>query len=199
MQINSDVLLAWGAVSKRYRKNDFVFQEGDEPRYYFQIASGSVRMFNANDEGREFTQGSFEAGSSFGEPPLFIGERYPSNAICQEDCVIYKLSADKFFNILDDYPQLQKSFIHLFARRLYNKSVTARNIIHHTPEERIKEFLNNYKSCKGNDHSSTRMLIPFTRQEIANCTGLRVETVIRTLSKMQEAGKVEINNRKLYF
>jgi CRP-like cAMP-binding protein len=41
--------------------------------------------------------------------------------------------------------------------------------------------------------------IAFTRQEIANFTGLRVETVIRTLKKMEEENKVTIDHRKLYY
>ena len=42
-------------------------------------------------------------------------------------------------------------------------------------------------------------LVEFTRQEIANFTGLRVETVIRELSKMSKTNKVEIINHKLYY
>lgn len=47
--------------------------------------------------------------------------------------------------------------------------------------------------------TNTKVLIPFTRQEIANFTGLRVETVIRTIKRMEEAAIVEIKNRKIYF
>jgi len=43
------------------------------------------------------------------------------------------------------------------------------------------------------------MEIPYTRQEIANFTGLRVETVIRYLTKMKVGKIVEINNRKLIY
>lgn len=197
MQINIDLLITWGAVSKRYRKNDFVFQEDDEARFYYQIESGAVRMFNANDEGKEFTQGQFSTGNSFGEPPLFLGERYPSSAICTEESIIIKLSRDSFFKILEAYPLLQRSFIELFAQRMFNKAMTVRGIIHHSPEERIMDFLNTYKKCKA--YGKEKVMIPHTRQEIANCTGLRVETVIRTLSRLNESGKVSIQNRKLYY
>ena len=42
-------------------------------------------------------------------------------------------------------------------------------------------------------------LVPFTRQEIANFTGLRVETVIRVISKMKANKKIDIVNHKIYF
>ena len=43
-------------------------------------------------------------------------------------------------------------------------------------------------------NSSKKELVPFTRQEIANFTGLRVETVIRAFSKMKEEKKIDIIN-----
>ena len=56
-------------------------------------------------------------------------------------------------------------------------------------------FLNSNKKGSGN----TKELVPFTRQEIANFTGLRVETVIRTFTKMKANNKIEIINHKIYF
>ncbi|WP_369791989.1 helix-turn-helix domain-containing protein [Sediminibacterium sp. C3] len=41
--------------------------------------------------------------------------------------------------------------------------------------------------------------MPFTRQQLADFTGLRVETVIRTLSKLSERNKVKIIDHKLYY
>ena len=54
------------------------------------------------------------------------------------------------------------------------------------------------KRKQGIDHA-TREQICLTRQEIADFTGLRVETVIRTLKRMEQENKIEIRNRKLYY
>jgi CRP-like cAMP-binding protein len=40
--------------------------------------------------------------------------------------------------------------------------------------------------------------IPYTRQQIADMTGLRVETVIRTVKQLQKEGKLEIIQHKIY-
>src|SRR6476661_2959521 len=104
MQIDIDLLFSWGAVAKKYSKSDLIFEEDCMPNFYYQIISGSVRMFNCNDDGKEFTQGIFCNGESFGEPPLLIDEPYPANAIAILDSTIVKLSKDKFFKILAEYP-----------------------------------------------------------------------------------------------
>ncbi|WP_304199502.1 Crp/Fnr family transcriptional regulator [Flavobacterium alvei] len=197
MQIDLDLLYSWGAVAKKYKKNEVIFEEDEAAHFYFQILEGSVRMFNSNEEGKEFTQGLFCDGDGFGEPPLFINETYPSNAVTIQDSTIIKLSKDKFLKILDEYPNIQKDFLLLFAKKIHAKSKTSKDIINQKPEFRITSFLNSYKRKSGN--STERLLIPFTRQEIANYTGLRVETVIRVFSKMNEAKKVEIIHHKIYY
>ncbi len=197
MRIDINILIAWGGVAKKYHKNELIFYEGDEASHYYQILEGCVKMFNTNSEGKEFTQGIFHEGDTFGEPPLFIGECYPANAISIKDSVIIKLKKESFFKILDEYPDIKNSLIQLLARRIYNKSVTASEIINNNPEHRLLSFLNTYK--KKINGTDSMKLIPYTRQEIANMTGLRVETVIRTLSKMKDQKKVKIVNRKLYY
>jgi CRP/FNR family transcriptional regulator len=66
-----------------------------------------------------------------------------------------------------------------------------------TPSTRILGFLKSYKKKVGNP--ITQVFIPFTRQEIANFTGLRVETAIRTINKMGKDGQLLIDKHKIYF
>ena len=195
MQIDLDLLYTWGAIAKEYKKNDVIISEDEVANFYYQVIEGCVRMYNSNDDGKEFTQGYFCNGQSFGEPPLFINEKYPATAVAFQDCKIIKLSKDKFLKILDEYPSIQKQFLIVMAKRIHNKSKTSKDIINQKPEFRIMAFLNSNK--KGSDN--TKELVVFTRQEIANFTGLRVETVIRTFAKMKSTNKIEIINHKIYF
>ena len=193
MQINLDLLFSWGAIAKEYKKNDIIFCEDEMALFYYQIIEGSVKMFNSNDDGKEFTQGYFCNGQSFGEPPLIIEETYPSTAIAFQDSKIIKLSKDKFLKILDEYPTIQKKLLVLLANRIHSKAKTSKDIINQKPEFRIIAFLNAHKG----NRNGAKELVPFTRQEIANFTGLRVETVIRVFSKMSACKKVEIINHKI--
>ncbi|GGD34616.1 Crp/Fnr family transcriptional regulator [Flavobacterium orientale] len=198
MQIDLDLLFTWGAVAKKYKKNDIIFYEDDRALFYYQILEGSVRMYNSNDEGKEFTQGVFCEGRSFGEPPLFINEVYPTTAVASQDSVIIKLSKDKLMRILEEYPSVKLAFLELMAKRIYDKTISTKQIINQKPEHRIKSFLENYK--KQNQFCvDDKTYIPYTRQEIADFTGLRVETVIRTLSEMNKSNKVRIDKHKLFF
>ena len=89
----------------------------------------------------------------------------------------------------------KKKLLVLLANRIHSKAKTSKDIINQKPEFRILAFLSDHK--KGN--SNEKELVAFTRQEIANFTGLRVETVIRAFAKMKATNKIEIINHKIYF
>jgi CRP-like cAMP-binding protein len=194
MQIDIDLLFTWGAIAKEYKKGEVLFEEEGLANFYYQVIDGCIKMFNTNDKGKEFTQGYFFTGQSFGEPPLFIEERYPSTAMAFQDTRVIKLSKEKFFRILEEYPSIQKEFLNLMARRIHSKAKTSKDIINQNPGFRIIAFFKARKKKAGE-----RELVPYTRQEIANFTGLRVETVIRALCKMHEEQKIEIINHKIYY
>ena len=78
-----DLLEKYGALKKSFDKNEIIFEEGNLPTHYYQIISGEIKMSNYNDDGREFIQGIFYKKQSFGEPPLFLNQDYPANAVIQ--------------------------------------------------------------------------------------------------------------------
>ena len=198
MQIDENILFTWGAVAKRYNKGEVIFYEDDPATCYFQIISGSVKMYNTNEDGKEFIQGFFGIGQSFGEPPLFIDETYPAQAEALEDSVILKINKEKLLKILEEYPSIHQHFLKSMAQRIHNKAMQSRQIINQKPDHRIKAFLSSYKK-QNNIPNVDKVQIPLTRQQIADVTGLRVETVIRTLSMMNKKGIVEINQHKLFY
>ncbi|MCC6180994.1 MAG: Crp/Fnr family transcriptional regulator [Bacteroidia bacterium] len=197
MFIENDILVTWGGVAKKYKKGEYIFQEGEPAQFFYQIVSGRVRMFNVGSQGKEFTHLEFMSGESFGEPALLIDMPYPASVVAVEDTVIIKLKKESFCDLLNNYPALEKKLTYILAKRIYNKTVTAREMINTSPEVRILAVLNGYKKRKF--EIDNMIEIPYTRQEIANFTGLRVETVIRTLNKMNLNGVVKISNRKLFY
>jgi CRP/FNR family transcriptional regulator len=198
MNIDKDLLLAWGGKIKKYPKDDCIFMEGDYARFYYQIIEGSVKSFNINDNaGKEFTQGLFSVGNSFGEAPLLIDENYPAAAVSTSDTAIIILSKERFINVLNEYPDIHLKFTLKLAQSLHDKAVTFKEVMSNSPQTRLIGFLNSYKKRIKAD--KTRIQIPYTRQEIANFTGLRVETVIRTLQRMCIDNLVEIHARKLFY
>ncbi|MBK7587913.1 MAG: Crp/Fnr family transcriptional regulator [Bacteroidetes bacterium] len=197
MQISTNLLLEYGGIQKIFEKNEYIFHEGDTARYFYQIVKGRVKVFCTNDDGKLFVQGVFADGNSFGEPPLLIKEKYPVSAIALCKSVIIKIGDTAFEELMNKNQHIQKTMIQLLARRIFDKSKIAKDMMNQKTEHRILSFLEDFKAKNG--HHIEKIFIPFTRQEIADFTGLRVETVIRSLLKLKNKNIVEITNRKLYY
>jgi len=196
VQVDLDILIAHGASMQKYQKGDIVFEEGNSALYFFQIMEGEVKMFCMNEDGKEHIQGIFKSGESFGEPPLFVDRPYPATSKVLTDSVIIRLSKDRLFLLIMDYPHVCKELLSTFALRIYNKSISAQILTGHSPCEKIISFLKRFKE---ENHFEEMVIIPYTRQQIADFTGLRVETVIRNLSKLNTEKKIKIINHKVYY
>jgi len=195
--IDIDLLLSWGATYKKTGCNETIFMEGTEGHFYHQLVSGSVRWVNINEDGREFIQDIIEPGESFGEFPLFDGAVYAGSAITNKESVIIRLLKSTFLQILCDHPEIQMSFITLFSERLRFKFLLLNELSCFGPEHRISTLISYLKENKKNVCNKCNK-VQLTRQQIANMTGLRVETVIRSIKHLQEKGTLTIDKGKVY-
>lgn len=193
-----DLLEKYGALKKSFDKNEIIFEDGHLPTHYYQIISGEVKMSNYNDDGREFIQGIFYKGQSFGEPPLFLNQNYPANAIAVEDAEILLLTKSSFMQLLQDNANVSIKIIENLAQRLYYKSVMAAEMSTQEPEHRVLKLIDHGIAYFNFKKDENGYLINFTRQQIGDLTGLRVETVIRTIKALEKKGVLKIINRKVY-
>lgn len=197
MMIDIDTLLAWGAVFKKLDAGDIIIQEGKEASFYYQLVEGKVRWVNINDEGKEFIQFMIEPGDCFGELELFDNEPFAGTAIADIDSVIIRLHITTFNQLLKESPSLHSKFTKLLAQRLRFKFLILKELANHNPENSISTLLEYFKQTKQNICVNCNKL-KLTRQQIADMTGLRVETVIRTIKQMQLKGTLRITKGKVY-
>jgi CRP-like cAMP-binding protein len=195
--IPQKLLFNKGGIIKKYIKNQSIFFEGDMPVFYHQVIQGVVRMVHTNDNGREFIQGIYGKGESFGEPELLIDEPYPTSSIANQDSLLIKLRKEEFVSILKEFPEIHFQFTKMIAKRLYNKSLMAKTISIDRPEQRV---LSIFKILKDNYSipGSENYKVDLYRQQIADMIGFRVETVIRTIKKLEKKDIFKIQKGKIY-
>lgn len=196
--ISEEILYRFGAEKLFFNKGETIFKEGQQAVCYYQIISGEVKMNNFNEDGKEFIQGMFLPGQSFGEPPLFADFKYPAGAEALTDVEIFRLAKDKFLLLLEAHPEEHLAITKSLARRLYYKAIMATEISSQEPEHRILRILDYLKKYVHHLNQPFSFQVNITRQQIADLTGLRVETVIRATKSLERKGELKIKNRKLY-
>jgi len=191
-----NLLLQYGAVIRRHKKEEVIIKEGGKARFFFVVYSGEIKMYNTGDDGQEFIQGIFKEGESFGEPPLFLDTDYPASAKALVDSEVLVLEKNRMINLLKDHFELHLQFTEILSRRLYFKSMMAREMTMHDAAHRILAVID---FLKIRDEFIDKIYpVSLTRQQLADLTGLRVETVIRSIAHLVKKGELLQKGRKVY-
>jgi CRP-like cAMP-binding protein len=198
MNIDPELLYSFGAEDRFYSTKEIVYQEGDHALYYYQIVKGKVKQNNYNEEGKEFIHNILGENQSFGDPMLFLEKFYVMNAICLTDVEIIRLPKNNFLDLLEKDPKVSLAMNACLSQRLYFKAIMLQNMSSQNPVLRLKGLLDYLKSYHEGDCEQC-FHVELTRQQIANLTGLRVETVIRTIKKMEKEGNLTIKDRKILY
>lgn len=197
MMIHTDLLIQCGAVYKKVSAGEVIFLEGETGLYYHQLVEGKIAWSNFNDDGREILQELVSAGECFGELPLFDQQGYACTAIAVTDCLIIRLGAAAFSQLLQQQPHISLAFNRLLAEKMRFKLFLLRELAGHSPE-RMVERLYKYLHEHSNKVCGVCNKLLLTRQQIANLTGMRVETVIRATKALENQGRVNIIKGKVF-
>ena len=181
------------------RKDQVLFHEGSKATDYFQVEEGSVKMFITSNDGQEFIQGIFTAGESFGEPALIGNFPYPGSVVAIEKTKVWKLPGDYFLQMLRENFDLHLKMDQVLCQRLKYKSMVLSEISSYEPEHRVLALLKYFKTKNTKPSAAGKIIVPYTRQQLADMSGLRVETVIRTVKKMEKEGKLTLEGHKIKF
>lgn len=192
--IAPSILQAHHAQEVSLPKHTILWHEGDYAQYYYQIIHGTLKVSNFSSEGKEFVQGMFHDGQSLGEPPLLGNFPYPGTAAAVVDSVLFRLPYSALQSLLLAHPEVHMEFSIMLSKRLQYKAMMMKEISSYDPEHRILSIIDYF----GTQEAIVEYEVPFTRQELANMTGLRVETVIRTIKVLEQKGALKIIKRKVF-
>ena len=159
-----------------YKKGEIIYEPDTPPKAVYFIKSGKVKMVTVNQDGNEFIQGIFKSPEYFGEPALLLNKPYLAYTIALQDSEIIVVDKNNFLNLLESDAAFSMHLILNLSNRLFYKSMMLEELANEHAEHRVKTMLNYLLK----DLSPGEEL-KVTRQQMADMTGLRVETVIRII------------------
>lgn len=194
-EINDQFIFDTQAEIKKYNKGNLIANEGNKSLYFYYLIEGELSVYNFTPEGKEFLQHKVKEKNFFGEPAVLLEKPFPGNVeVISEQAEILKIKRENFLQYLKNNPDWCLEFTKSIAEKSIIKSNSLKNIVFLNPEDRIIKQFNDYK-----EGAEQKMVIELTRKELSNMTGLRIETIIRTIKKMEKEGKLEIKNGKVFY
>ncbi|MDN3588321.1 Crp/Fnr family transcriptional regulator [Pedobacter aquatilis] len=186
-------LIDMGCPVRKYPKDSVIYEPGMQPKHVYFVKMGEVRMVTVNNDGKEFIQGIFKSGQYFGEPALLVDKPYLAFTIVNKPSEIVSVSRENYINLIKTDAEYSMSLIKTLSNRLFYKSMMLEELANEKAEHRLLIIIN----YLFNDHKKGESL-NLTRQDLADLTGLRVETVIREVKNLADKNLISLNQGKIY-
>jgi CRP-like cAMP-binding protein len=182
--------VAGKAETRRLRRRDIVFEEGDEAHELFVVEQGRIAMANKSPDGRESVVALMEAGDVFGEFPLFDGLGRSAEARALEDSVVVAVQYADVRRVFDDDPTLLWPVVELLAARLRaTDEALADSVFLDVPGRTAKRLLE--LAGDGDEFQ-----LPVTQEELAAMVGASRERVNKAISAFVRLGWLDQRERR---
>ncbi len=198
MIICSNILLQNDGEIVSYQRGNIIFKENTDPKYYFQIKSGTVKLNTITCDGKEYLYGLPFQGHCIAESYVFSQKKYPFNAIAVTNCEVIRLIKSKFLDLMKHNPQLLMDVFAYSSDRTHYKNLMLSTLGVTNSMERLIKLLDYIKDLY-RPGSKEPFIIPFTRQQLACLSGLCLETIIRTVKKMESNKLLYILHGKIHY
>jgi len=190
-----DALINESPKIKQFDKGEMIYGQGATARYYYEVKSGEVKVININEEGKEFVQGIYKAGDCIGVPSLVCDKPFPASAYANSPCEMYVVPRAQFFRLLSQYPDFHLRITRLLSERLLYKAMMLEEVAIEEGEHRLLTLIHYLTERRGGANRALNI----TRQQLADMSGLRVETVIRILTKVEEKGLINSHRGNIIY
>lgn len=185
--------LADVAVHRQVEKGRVFIEEGMPAADFFNITSGTAKLYKTLPDGRQQITGFAGTGHFLG---LAVSETYAFSAQAIEKVELCRFSRPKIRILLHDFPALEQRLLETACDELVTAQEQMLLLGRKTALERVASFLmarlNESITCGG--HGNT-VELPMTRAEIADYLGLTIETISRTFSKLKIDNRITTPHR----
>jgi CRP/FNR family cyclic AMP-dependent transcriptional regulator len=186
--------LALRGVTRTYRKNTVVINEGEGGDSLFILLQGQVKVFATDEHGREITYAVIGPGDYFGEMSLDGGPRSAS-VMTMEPCTCSVVTRAQVREHLSEEPEFALDLVAQVIRRARAATETARQMALLDVYGRVIHVL---ESAHGPASPQTPIqLTQITHQQIASRVGASREMVSRLLKDLEKGGYIELGVKRI--
>jgi CRP-like cAMP-binding protein len=180
-----------------YRKNEFIFKEGDKPSGLLILVDGKVKIFKEGVGGREQIIRMAKPHGVIGYRALVSNENHIASALTLEESLICTISPDFIMNIALKNGDFSFKIIQKLARELAFSNGRMVTLTQKHIRGRLAESLLLLKDQYGLENDGTTLRVYLSREDIANLSNMTTSNAIRTLSTFASERLIAIDGRKI--
>jgi CRP/FNR family transcriptional regulator len=182
---------------KRVKRGEHLYRSGDAFRSLYALRTGFFKTVLSSENGQEHVTGFHMTGELLGLDAI-CNDIHSCNAIALEDSEICEIPYAALGSLCREIPALQHQFHKIMSREIARDHYLIALLSSMHADARIAAFLINLSQrFEARGYSPLQFQLRMTRGEIGSYLGLKLETVSRTLSKLQDEGMISVQNKHL--
>ena len=192
-----DRLTGMVATRRRVKRGEPLFRAGDRFDAVYPIRLGFFTTRVTSDDGREQVTGFPMPGDILGFDAISVGS-FQCDAIALEDAEVCVVPFEKLESLTREFNGLQRQLHRVLSREIVRDQGVMMLLGTMRAEQRIATFvLNLSQRFAQRGFSPREFILRMTREEIGNYLGLKLETVSRSFSKLQDDGLITVEQKRL--
>lgn len=181
------ILRCLSAKQKHYKKNSFIWAEGDIVESFGIVLTGAVHVLREDFWGKRNILTRVEPSGLFGEAFAYAGlEQLPVSVMATEGSEILFINCGRILTSCSSacafHAGLIKNLTFILARRNVLLTQKLTHITQPTTREKLLSYLSEQARLAGNRSFD----IPFNREELANYLSVERSAMSAELSKMRK-------------
>ncbi len=179
--------IAGEVVETHYRKDEFIFREGDQATSFHILKAGTVKCVKTSSEGKQVTLKVLMPGDLFCcDAAVLDNGTHPGCAQPMGDVSVLSLSKDAYYALLRRNPEAALQVIQYLGARLNEAQETTKVLALNPAEQRLAALLVKLADRAGlREGNHVRLTVRLTRQDLADMVGMTVETATRIMGRFK--------------
>ena len=178
-------------------RGETLYRARDPFRSLYAVRSGFFKTLVTTADGREQVTGFLMAGELLGFDGIGT-DRYSCDTVALEDSQVCVIPFEQLEALSRDFLPLQRQFHRIMSREIVRDHGLILLLGSMRAEERLAAFLLNLtQRLASRGFTSTELVLRMTREEIGSYLGLKLETVSRAFSKLQDQGLLAVRHRQV--
>jgi CRP-like cAMP-binding protein len=179
----------------KYKKNQIIYQEGEEPTGLLCLGSGKVKLFKEGVGGRDQIVRLASAPDFIGYRALFADERHIASAVVIEPCSIFFIKKEVVDQLLSTNNKLCINIIKAFATELGFSRYRTVTLTQKHIRGRLAESLVILRDIYGFEDDGCTLNIYLSREDLANFSNMTTSNAIRTLTTFVNEKVIVVDGR----
>lgn len=179
------------------KRGDILFSTGQKLDCVYVAREGAFKSVVYNADGDSQVTGFHLPGEILGLDALGTS-RHTCDSVALTTADVCEISLADLESVAGQLPSLQHQLLKIIGKSMNRDQKHIEILSRKNAHERTAIFLHQLSErYRQLGRSGERFLIPMSRDDIGSYLGLVIETVSRTLSKMQDDGLIEVNGREV--